>query len=548
MKSKNAVSVESRTRLRFVLICYLSVFALTIVIAQQLALADVLDTLAVGFPLWEEWELDDAVNLSIVGLPGFIAIFLLHSREVHQEMDQRLKAEEKAANLASFDPLTGLANRRLFSIEFASLVRRAESSGSSLHILMLDLDHFKHVNDHFGHRAGDLVLQAVSRRIQLHLRPGDLFARLGGDEFAVVSEQPNSDKDDGHLHQLLLKAVGGTPIPLDKGEVSVTMSIGSARYPEDGDHTEALLQNADIAMYRAKQGGRNGFALFDADLDATFHDRLQLSAELRNGLTSGQVVPYFQPLLDLATGDVVGFEVLARWIHPERGVLAAGTFVPLAEDAGLIGILFRIVLENACSEAATWTVPMSLAVNLSPSQLCDPDLVETVLDTLLATGLHPSRLELEITENALVKDFERARRVIEQLKSTGVRIALDDFGTGYSSLRHLHLLSIDKIKIDRSFIEARSSSKDSEVIIKSMINLGHNLGMQVLGEGIELSDDAVWLDQQGCDQGQGYLFARPMPSDQVSLYLQNRLESLSPAGSSNSAYTMMGKPTGFAEI
>jgi predicted signal transduction protein with EAL and GGDEF domain len=310
------------------------------------------------------------------------------------------------------------------------------------------------------------------------------------------------------------------PVAIGQDLVSVSISIGIATFPQDCDGPERLVQRADMAMHQAKAAGRNTHVFFDSSLDSALRERLVLEADLRKALDAGEIIPFYQPLVDFATNRVVGFEVLARWQHPKMGLLAPSQFVPIAEDAGMIGKLFGVILYRACRDAVLWQPSLLIAVNISPSQFNDPTLVPTIFDTLRRTGLEPKRLEIEITESSFVQNFDVARRIVGELKKKGVRLSLDDFGTGYSSLRHLHELSLDKIKIDRSFVENRSRGPEIETVISAMIGLGHNLGMLVTAEGIEYENDALWFHLRGCDQGQGYFYSRPMAADKIPDFLR----------------------------
>ncbi|WP_198670445.1 bifunctional diguanylate cyclase/phosphodiesterase [Oceanicella sp. SM1341] len=463
----------------------------------------------------EDLELDEIFTVFVVLSLALVAVLVLRTRELYREVSRRQAAENNAAVLARYDALTGVPNRRLYQEELEDRIALARATGRGFSVLLLDLDRFKSVNDTYGHATGDMLLQTVTDRLKGNLRAEDFLARLGGDEFAVLMTHDGTGSETVlRVAQRILASID-QPFSLGTVESRVSVSIGIAGFPGDAEDAGALMQRADLAMYQAKSAGRNTYAVFDSALDSSLRARIALEAELRLALCNGGIRPHYQPLHDLASGALTGFEALARWEHPERGLLTADTFIPVAEDAGLPPQIFPVILGHVVEDARDWPEALTIAINTSPSQLRDRAFATRVLEVLDSAGFAPGRLEIEITETALVNDLEAARDIMNTLKAAGVRVSLDDFGTGYSSLRHLRELPFDKIKIDRSFVHRLDGSEDSEKIVRSIINLTRSLGLVSVAEGIETIGEADWLRAQGCDMGQGFLFSRPMPADQA---------------------------------
>ncbi len=462
----------------------------------------------------ESWELDEFFTVFIVATFALLAILAVRANTLRKEVHRRVSAEAEAERLARHDPLTGLGNRRLLYEEFAHRLGGHRASNSRQALFLLDLDRFKAVNDTYGHTAGDRLLQSAADRLSTLLRPQDFLARLGGDEFAILISDVDNEEIIFRIAQRILNAVA-EPIFDETFHATVTVSIGIAVYPSDGDTVELLMQRADAAMYQAKSGGRNTYAMFNTTLDQMMRERFAMETALREAIAQGDIFPHYQPLIDLATKRIVSFEALARWRHPKLGVLDASKFVPIAEDAGLIGDIFSAVLRQACLDGRHWDSSLTIAVNVSPSQFRDPRLADKVLQVLLDTGFPPERLEIEITENALVVDIEATRQTIDALKAKGVRVALDDFGTGYSSLRHLHELPFDKVKIDQSFVHKLGTDEESQKITASIIGLGRALGLVTVAEGIETDLEADWIWEHGGKLGQGFLFSRPVEAKDI---------------------------------
>jgi diguanylate cyclase (GGDEF)-like protein len=419
-----------------------------------------------------------------------------------------LARHEQIAHLAHHDPLTDLPNRILLAGQLDAVFAKAKASNASFAVLAIDLDHFKEANDVFGHVVGDELLCAIARRLEVAAE-GTFVARVGGDEFTFVSaaaEQPKAA-------ELLAKRVMGAvaePFEVRGQRIPIGLSIGAAVYPHDGADTETLLANADAALYRAKADGRHTVRFFDPDLDRRLRERFALQLDLRSAIARNELVLYYQPQASIE-GKVFGFEALARWKHPTRGLIQPSAFISLAEQNGMIVEIGAWALREACREAATWKHPLQVAVNLSPVQFQYADLAGLVHLILLETGLAPGRLELEITEGVIFDDPVRALAVLRRLKSLGVKIAMDDFGTGYASMSSLQSFPFDKIKIDQSFVADVSINAQSAAIVRSILGLGKALGMPVIAEGVETESERAFLMREGCREIQGYLIGRPEP-------------------------------------
>ena len=425
-----------------------------------------------------------------------------------EDVTERKRAEERVAHLANHDALTDLPNRAAFNDQLSHVLSRAAAAGAGFAVLTVDIDRFKEINDAFGHPVGDALIQKVAERLRA-TADGAFIARVGGDEFTLIAAEIAQPEAVGAFADRLL-AAAGVEFEIGEHRLHVALSIGVAIFPNDGTEATALLANADAALHRAKAEGRNAARFFEPEMDTHLRERRALQHELRGAIEGGQILLHYQPQAAI-DGEVVGFEALVRWRHPERGLVSPATFIPIAEESGLIVPLGEWVLREACREAASWPKPLSIAVNLSPVQFQHGDLAGAVHAILLATGLPPSRLELEITEGVLIGDFSRAISILRRLKTLGVRIAMDDFGTGYSSLSYLQSFPFDKIKIDKTFISNVERNPQSATIVRAVIGLARGLDMPVVAEGVETDDQLVFLANEACTEVQGYLVGRPAP-------------------------------------
>ena len=437
----------------------------------------------------------------------------------HWQLRQALACTEAVART---DALTDLPNRRRLYEALQATLARTGQSGSGTALLLLDLDRFKVINDVHGHPAGDQLLRLVAARLRESAPAGEMIARLGGDEFALVASLNSPGRPSLHSEaaaQIARRIVTALerPFELDGGTiVRISVSIGITLAQLEDVTADALVRRADVALYRAKAEGRGRLCFFEPSMDAHIQARALLEGDLRLAIASDQIVPYFQPLVAMGTERLVGFEMLARWPHPVRGMISPAEFIPIAEDTGLIGPLTDRLLRRACCIALTWHPGVLLACNVSPLQLRGRGLPAMVRAALRESGLPPHRLELEVTESALVGDIDLARDLLNELKALGVRLALDDFGTGYSSLRHLNMLPFDKIKIDASFVGQMASNMESRKIVAAVLGLGQSLGLATVAEGVENPETAALLRDLGCDIGQGWLFGRPCSSETAS--------------------------------
>jgi diguanylate cyclase (GGDEF)-like protein/PAS domain S-box-containing protein len=427
---------------------------------------------------------------------------------VHDDVTERRQAESKIAHMASHDTLTDLPNRAAFNHYLQFTVERKIAGGEGFAVLSIDLDRFKEINDVFGHSVGDALLCEVSRRLQS--AAGDAFlARLGGDEFMMIASDGPHPAQAGALADRLLATIADE-LEIEGHRLRTGVSIGIAVFPTDGADITALLANADAALYRAKEEGRGTIRFFEADMDRQLRDRRALRQDLQTAIANNELAVHYQPQAKIG-GEIIGFEALVRWHHPARGLIPPATFIPLAEESGVIIPLGEWILRQACREAASWSRPLNIAINLSPAQFRHGDLARMTHGILLETGLAANRLELEITEGVLIDDFSRAVAILRQLKALGVRIAMDDFGTGYSSLSYLQSFPFDKIKIDRSFISKVERNAQSAAIVRAVISLARGLQLPVVAEGVETNEELTFLSDESCDEIQGYFIGRPRP-------------------------------------
>jgi diguanylate cyclase (GGDEF)-like protein/PAS domain S-box-containing protein len=430
------------------------------------------------------------------------------------DITERKQAEARIAHMAHHDALTDLPNRVLFRQRMAEALAKHTRTGNCVGTLCLDLDNFKLVNDTLGHPIGDRLLEAVAERIAGVVRKGDTAARLGGDEFAILVPDVKAPDELAILAQRLIDAVG-EPYLIEGHAVTIGTTIGIAVAPGDGDGADRLLRNADLALYRGKADGKCTYRFFEAEMNARAQIRRELEVDLRSALAEQILEVHYQPLVDLATGNIVGFEALLRWPHPRRGMIAPSEFIPLAEESSLIIPLGNFVLRRACADAAKWPDHVKLAVNLSPLQLRVGNIFETVRSALNESGLKPNRLDLEITESVLLDRTDQVIAHLHALRALGVRISMDDFGTGYSSLSYLRSFPFDKIKIDRSFVHDLDGNPQTLAIVRAILGLAAGLDIKVVAEGIETQNDLACLASEGCKEGQGFYFSAARPQDEV---------------------------------
>ncbi|MEI9927090.1 MAG: EAL domain-containing protein [Sphingomonas sp.] len=427
-----------------------------------------------------------------------------------QEVQIRAAAEERAQQLASRDPLTGFLNRRSLAEEGAAMFVRAARRRKAMALLMLDLDHFKTINDMHGHAVGDALLRAVASEIAGAMPPIALMARLGGDEFSCGFLFDPAEP--GTVERIAEKLVNrmAQPFEAEGLRLHISCSLGVARSDFDCASIDSLIRSADIAMYAAKKSGRNRYAWFDQSMERELQVRNELESGLRTAIPRMEIVPYFEQQIDLSTGRLHGFEVLARWEHPQRGLISPELFIPIAEETGMIAELSLSIMRQSFVAARDWDPSLSLSINISPWQLRDAWLAQKIIKVLTETGFPANRLEIEITESSLFDNLALAQSIVGSLKNQGVRLALDDFGTGYSSLAHLRALPFDRIKIDKSFVMSLNESADSAAIVNAIARLGESLNLPVTAEGIEDASVEERLRAIGVAKGQGWLYGRPL--------------------------------------
>ncbi|MCX7145285.1 MAG: PAS domain S-box protein [Sulfuritalea sp.] len=440
---------------------------------------------------------------------------ITHFVGIFSDISERKAAEAKIAFLAHHDPLTGLPNRLLLKDRMGQAIVHAERTGNKVALLFVDLDRFKAVNDSFGHPAGDALLRDAAQRLLACMRDSDTISRHGGDEFLVVLTDLQDSEVPAQIAAKIMATLG-EPFQIETHEATISASVGIAVYPEDGVGFDELLQKADTAMYHAKEAGRNAFRFYTERMNADAQERLDLHGRLRRALERDEFVLYYQPVVDLKSGQVVGGEALVRWASPDRGLVAPGQFIPAAEHSGLIVPLGEWVLQEACRELANWHAQgcpqLSLSVNISSIQFRRGDVEETVLRALAASGASPAALELELTESILIDGAEQVLATIGRLQTLGVRLAIDDFGTGYSSLAYLKRFAVDKLKIDQSFVRDIVTDRDDAAIVRAVIQMAASLDLKVVAEGVETEAVAAELRAMHCDLVQGYHFGRPMPA------------------------------------
>ncbi|WP_206047250.1 EAL domain-containing protein, partial [Noviherbaspirillum denitrificans] len=443
-------------------------------------------------------------------------------RGVAREVTDRKLADERIQYLATHDALTGLPNRTMFNEMLGAAIRSARRYGRDFAVLFIDLDRFKFINDTLGHHAGDMLLREMAERFGGSLRSSDVIARLGGDEFVALVHETHEPDSVAVAAGKLLDAAA-RPFILMGRECRVSASIGIAMYPRDGEDELALMRNADIAMYHAKDEGKNNFRFYSGDITALTLERLTLETNLRHALERNEFSVHYQAKRDMATGGITGVEALLRWNSKELGCVPPAEFIPLAEELGIIVTIGKWVLRTACEQAMAWQdaglPPVSMAVNLSVRQFADERLVEDIAAILRETGMPPGRLELEITEGMMVHNTAHAQRLLTEIKRLGVRLAIDDFGAGYSTLGQLKYFPVDTLKVDRSFIRDVADNPGDKAITEAIISMGKTLNLTVVAEGVETTEQESFLKARACDQMQGFLFSRPMPPEDVAALL-----------------------------
>ncbi|MFD2645561.1 phosphodiesterase DibA [Pseudomonas japonica] len=460
--------------------------------------------------VYPQWQTICAIRDDGGELTHYVAVFSDISAIKH--------TERELAYLVHHDPLTHLPNRLLFNDRAEQALATAQANKRGCALLLLDLDHFQSINDSLGHNIGDELLKAVADRLKLVIDPGVTLARLGGDEFAILSENCSQVGQAADLAQLIVNVLK-EPYELENHRLFSSVSIGISLFPSDAQSAEQLLRNADAALFKAKSNGRAGYALYTEELTAHAQQRVETASELRRALEQGELRVYFQPVHDLFSGRMIGAEALVRWLHPQRGLVPPGEFIPIAERTGLIADIDMWVMRQACQQMVRWLgdgkVLDFVAVNVSSRLFAHREMYKQVAQVLDDTGLEPSRLEVEVTESAVMDDPEVALEQLHRLRDLGLRLAIDDFGTGYSSLLRLKRLPVQKLKIDQGFVAGLPGDDDDVAIVRVIIALARSMGMAIHAEGIEQSEQARFLLEHQCDMGQGYWYGRPVPAQEL---------------------------------
>jgi len=438
-----------------------------------------------------------------------------------EDITERKSAAAKIHYLARYDALTGLPNRTFFHQKMQVTLARQQKTGESCAVLFIDLDQFKQINDTMGHPFGDALLCVVAERLRRIARPSDIVARFGGDEFVILQYPIEVPEDAASLARRVATTLG-EPCAIDHHQVVIGASIGISIGLQDGDNADLLLKNADMALYRTKSEGRGAWRFFETEMDVKAQARRSLEVDLRNAVATEAFKVYYQPLVDLKTRRISTCEALLRWPHPERGMVSPAEFIPLAEEMGLIVEIGDYVLRESCKECMQWPSDTRVAVNLSPIQFRRGNVVSVVSEALKISGLPANRLELEITESVLIQDTETTRKYLNELREMGVRLSLDDFGTGYSSLSYLHSFPLNKVKIDRSFLQGIGKSERSRILLRGVARLSAELGMSVVVEGVETDDELdLIVSEANVDEAQGYLFSPAIPSSAIRRMLES---------------------------
>jgi diguanylate cyclase (GGDEF)-like protein len=457
-------------------------------------------------------KLGDGRIISLVNKPIYGGGWL----STHEDITERQSAEDRIGHMARHDALTDLPNRVLMRERLEHELKRVKR-GENLAVLCLDLDHFKSVNDTLGHPIGDELLKLVADRLRGCTREPDTIARLGGDEFAIIMTKMQKANDPAILARRVRESII-KPYQIEGHQIITDISIGISLSPDDGTEPDELLKNADMALYGAKSDGRGTYRFFELEMDARMKARRDLEMDLRKALSNGEFELYYQPLVNLQTNEITAFEALLRWQHPARGMISPADFIPIAEETGLIVPLGEWVLNTACEEAVNWPGHVKVAVNLSPAQLTNRNLVNVVKKALFDSGLDARRLQLEITETVLLQNTFATLARLHELRKLGAQIALDDFGTGYSSLTYLRSFPFDKIKIDQSFIQDMSNGTEPLAIVNAVAGLAKCLNMISTAEGVETQQQMDTVQSMGCTEMQGYLFSRARPAKEIGQF------------------------------
>ncbi len=446
----------------------------------------------------------------------------LQAEAVRQEMMREHALYIESSRLARQDPLTGLPNRTLLHDRLSAAIASADRHEDKLGVLFIDLDRFKHVNDSLGHGAGDCLLQSVADRLRASVRRSDTVSRQGGDEFVILLCEVRHREDFAKTASKIMEAINA-PHEIAGHQVHVTASIGLAMYPNDGEDPETLIRHADLAMYHAKDHGRDRFDFFTQQMNSVLVERRALEGSLRGALERGEFVLHYQPKVDLATGDMIGAEALIRWRHPERGLVEPQSFVPIAEENGLIVPIGQWVLREACRQVNAWRAAglraVPVAVNISAVEFRNRNFLRGVRQVLDETGLDPRLLEMELTESVLMERVASTAELLWELKAMGLSVAVDDFGTGYSSLSYLMYFPIDALKVDQSFVQEITGEEDDSPIITAVIAMGKSLKQRVIAEGVETDEQLAFLRAQHCEEAQGFRFSRPLPAERFAALL-----------------------------
>ncbi|HEU5339145.1 MAG TPA: EAL domain-containing protein, partial [Sulfuricaulis sp.] len=480
-----------------------------------------------GEPQFFEWVHIHLDGTSFHAEVSLNAIELNNERYLHaivRDISERMQAQERLQYLAHHDSLTGLPNRAMFLERLDHALTRARWTSRPLAVLFLDLDRFKNINDTLGHDIGDSALRVAAQRLLDSVREGDTVARLGGDEFTVLLEDLASTDDVPVVAQKILESVS-QPFEVEDREFVMTTSIGISLYPSDGDDSLNLLRNADTAMYRAKEMGRNKSQFYSSEMGVKAFEKFMLESNLRHALERNEFQLYYQPQVNLATGAITGVEALLRWRHPELGLVSPAQFIPVAEETGLMQSIDEWVLRTACLQAQAWRSaglpPFVMAVNLSGAVFSEPTLVDIISRVMGESCMAPGQLELEITEGAIMQNAEHMVRTLDDLRKMGINLAIDDFGTGYSSLSYLKRFPIDTLKIDQSFVKDVTYKDEDASLVKVIIVMGHALKLKVIAEGVETTEQLALLRQLGCDGMQGFLFCRPLPAKEITRLMKS---------------------------